>query len=61
MEETKDFLRKTGYPASNKKLLGGYFRALEYMLQGAHMLKAAKPRNRLKLLMLLEDKGAAFG
>ena len=61
MEETKDFLRKTGYRASNKKLLGGYFRALEYMLQGAQTLKAAKPRNRLKLLMLLEDKGAAFG
>ena len=61
MEETKDFLRKTGYRASNKKLFGGYFRALEYMLQGAQTLKAAKPRNRLKFLMLLEDKGAAFG
>jgi hypothetical protein len=61
MEETKDFLRKTGYHASNKKLLGGYFRALEYMLQGAQTLKAAKPRNRLKFLMLLEDKGAASG
>lgn len=61
MEETKDFLGKTGYRASNKKLLGGYFRALEYMLQEAQTLKAAKPRNRLKLLMLLEDKGAAFG